>query len=104
MNISYGVMALKTKSDKESIRTLAYQVCQITTHCVKQNIKIVDCIVTFGGIKDFLREIKKLDTKKEFNYLLIYSPHQIAKSEQEYLEFANILEKDFQIEIKYLRS
>ena len=77
--VTTGVLALKVKSDKASLKTLAYQVAQITTQCVKSDIKIVDCIITFGGTKDFVREITKLDAKKEFDFLLIYSPQQIAK-------------------------
>ncbi len=56
-----GVIALKAKSDKASLKTMAYQVSQITTRAVKANIELVDCIITFGGTKDILREVKKLD-------------------------------------------
>ena len=45
--VTKGVLALKVKSDKESLKTLAYQVAQITTQCVKSDIKIIDCIITF---------------------------------------------------------
>ena len=102
--VTTGVLALKVKSDKESIRTLAYQVAQITTQCVKTNIKIVDCIITFGGTKDFIREITKLDKKKEFDFLLIYSPQQIAKDAVEYQAFKEFLKEQFDVEIKTLRN
>ena len=102
--VATGVLALKVKSDKESLKTLAYQVAQITTQCVKDNIKIVDCILTFGGVKDFTRAITKLDAKKEFDYLLIYSPQQIAKDDVEYQAFKEVIKEQFDIDIKALRS
>lgn len=102
--VTTGVLALKVKSDKASLKTLAYQVAQITTQCVKSDIKIVDCIITFGGTKDFVREITKLDAKKEFDFLLIYSPQQIAKDKVEYQAFKEVLKEEFDIEIKALRS
>ena len=102
--VTTGVLALKVKSDKESLRTLAYQVAQITTQCVKSNIKIIDCIITFGSTKDFIREITKLDAKKEFDFLLIYSPQQISKDGVEYQAFKEVLKEKFDVEIKVLRN
>lgn len=99
-----GVIALKTKSDKASLKTMAYQVSQITTRAVKANIELVDCIITFGGTKDILREVKKLDGQKRFDSLLIYSPSQICKDQVEYLALQEILEKDFKIQIRYVRN
>ncbi len=102
--ITTGVLAMKVKSDKESLRTLAYQVAQITTQCVKDDIKIIDCILTFGGTKDFIREITKLDTKKHFDFILIYSPQQIAKNNVEYQAFKQVLKEEFDVEIRTLRN
>lgn len=102
--VTKGVLALKVKSDKESLKTLAYQVAQITTQCVKSDIKIIDCIITFGGIKDFAREVAKMDAKKEFDYLLIYSPQQISKDGVEFQAFKEVLKEKYDIEIKALRS
>ena len=62
-----SVIVLKAKTDKASLKTFAYQVAQITTQATKSNIQIVDCIVTFGGVKDVLREVKKLDGQKRFS-------------------------------------
>lgn len=99
-----AAMAIKAKSDKAGIRTLAYQVAQITTQATKNNIKIVDCLVTFGGVKDILREVKNLDAKKRIDSILIYSPSQIAKSETEYREFVDALNKDYKIAVRCIRS
>lgn len=95
----YAVMALRTKADKQSIKSLAYQVAKITTICVVPNIKIIDCIVTFGGTKDIIREVRKLMPTKDFQYLLIYSPQQIAQNEEDYKYFVNCLKKDYHIEV-----
>lgn len=104
MNIKTGVLAFRVKSDKESMRTLVYQTSQITTQCVKQNIKIIDCVITFGGVKDVVREIKKIDNKKRFDYLLIYSPQQIANNKDDFIALVDILKHDFQIEVLALRE
>ncbi len=99
MDVSYAVMALRTKADKSSIKNLAYQVAMITTKCVKPNVKIVDCIITFGGVKDILREVRNLDKTKSFQYLLIFSPKQIAKSEVEYNYLITTLWDEFGIKV-----
>ena len=104
MAISYGVMAFKVRNTKEDIRTLAYQVSQITTDCVHQDIKITDCIITFGGTKDILREVKKLKERKAFDYLLIYSPKQFAGKEEEFYFFATSLKSECGVEIKYYKE
>lgn len=99
-----GVIALKAKSDKAGIRSLAYQVTQITTQAVKSGVQIVDCITTFGGAKDVLREVRVLDSKKRFDSLLIYSPSQICKDATEYEAFVEILEKEYKVRVRYIRS
>lgn len=104
LRLKTGVMAFKVKSDKESIRTLAYQTSQITTQCVKQNIKIIDCVITFGGVKDVLREVKKIDSKKRFDYLLVYSPNQIAGNKEDFMALTNILKDEFQVDVLILRQ
>ena len=103
MAITYGVMAFKVRNTKEDIRTLAYQVSQITTDCVHQDIKITDCIITFGGVKDIMREVKKLKERKEFDYLLIYSPTQFTSVHADFLSFANALKAECGIDIKYYK-
>ena len=99
-----GVIVLKAKTDKASLKTFAYQVAQLTTQATKTNIKIVDCIVTFGGAKDILREVKKLDGQKRFENILIYSPNQICKNALEYQDLVATLEKDYKVGVKCLRS
>lgn len=99
MELKTAVMALKVKGVKEDIKTLTFQVSQITTRCVHHNIKIVDSIVVFGGIKDILREVKRLDRKERFDYLIIYAPRQIAATEQEYEDFVLTMQQEYQVEV-----
>jgi len=99
-----GVIALKAKSDKASLKTLMYQTAQIATLATKTNIKIVDCIVTFGGAKDVIREVKQIDAKKHFNSLLIYAPNQLCKDAKEFAMLEGTLAEDFKIGIRSYRG
>jgi hypothetical protein len=99
-----GVMCFKAKTDKDGLKTFAYQVAQVTTECVHRNIKLVDCIVTFGGEKDIIREVKKIDAKRKFDYLIVYSRTQIGFSETEMLAFMDYISNNFDITVVCLRS
>ena len=99
-----AVIALKVKSDKSGIRTAVYQACQLCMQAWKSGIEVVDCVITFGGARDILREVKVIDAKERFDTLLIYSPSQICKDKIEYLEFENFMTECFKVKIKYLRS
>ena len=102
--MEYGVIAIKAKSDKASLKTLMYQTAQITTRATKANIQIVDCIVTFGSARDVLREVKQIDAKKHFDSLLIYAPSQLCKNQEEYTALEQTLAKDFKIGIRSYRG
>jgi len=104
MKTKTAVIALKAKGDKAGIKTLAYQVSQIVATTIDTDTQIIDCIITFGGVKDVLREVKKLDAQKRFDYLIIYSPAQIAQNALEYQQFMDVLESDFKIEVRCLRA
>ena len=99
-----AVIALKVKSDKSGIRTAVYQACQLAMQAWRSGIEVVDCVITFGGARDILREVKVIDAKERFDTLLIYSPRQICKDKIEYLEFENFMTECFKVGIKYLRS
>ena len=99
-----AVIALKVKSDKSGIRTAVYQACQLAMQAWRSGIEVVDCVITFGGARDILREVKVIDAKERFDTLLIYSPSQICKDKIEYLEFENFKTECFKVGIKYLRS
>lgn len=99
-----AVIALKVKSDKSGIRTAVYQACQLCMQAWRSGIEVVDCVITFGGARDILREVKALDAKSRFDTLLIYSPSQVCKEKQEFVELENILADNYQIQVRYLRS
>lgn len=99
MQVKTAVVAFKVKSDKENIKALAFQTCQITTRCVQHNIKVIDAIIVFGGVKDILREVKNLDRKERFDYIIIYAPRQIAATEQEYQDFVATMQQEYQVEV-----
>lgn len=102
--MEHAVLALKAKKDKAGLVAMAYEIMQITTQCVKHDVQLVDCIITFGGTKDILREVRKLDAKKQFDSLVIYSPSQIAKDKEEYSAFVVALKEDFDISVRFIRS
>ena len=99
-----AVIALKVKSDKAGIKTAIYQTYQLCLQAWKSGIEVIDCIVTFGGSKDIIREVKVIDAKARFDTLLIYSPSQVCKEKQEFIELESVLANNFQIKVRYLRS
>lgn len=98
------VMVLKVKADKSSLKAMAYQVAQIATECTKHNIEIIECVVTFGGSKDVLRELKKIDAQKKFDSIVVYSPAQVCKDEGEYQSFVNTIQTVFKAGVRYIRT
>lgn len=99
-----AVIALKAKGDKAGIKALAYQVSQLVVAAIDSDTQIIDCIITFGGVKDVLREVKKLDAQKRFDCLILYSPAQVAQNAVEYQQLIDTLETDFKIEVRCLRT
>lgn len=101
-----GIMAFSTKTDKESLRALTFQVTQVYTQAYDNWVQVVDCIVVTGGIKDILSELKKAKRRNKcpLDYLLIYSPHQISKTKDEYLSFVDTVKKEYKMEVIYLKE
>ena len=102
--VENGVLVLKAKTDKKGVKTLSYQVAQIATQATKTNIKIIDCVVTFGGAKDILREVGNLDCLKEFQSILIYSPSQICKDKEEFKNLVDVLNNKYGVMVRFYRS
>lgn len=98
------VVALKTKSDKASLITFAYQLSTLVTKCVHSDFAVSDFVVTFGGTKDVLRELKKIDAKKRFEYVIVYSPKQIAQSAEEFDDFIAQVKSLYKSDVLWLRS
>ncbi len=83
-----GVIVVKPLSTaKADIEIALKQVAQITTRCCKNNIEIIDIVVTFGSSKDINKRVKALMEQKEIKLLLLYTAKQAAESEQEYKGF-----------------
>lgn len=83
-----GVIVIKPLSTaKSDIEIALKQVAQITTRCCKNNIEIIDIVVTFGSSKDINKRVKALIEQKEIKLLLLYTAKQAAESEQEYKGF-----------------
>ena len=88
-NLEKGIMVFRMKSDKESIRTMAFQVAMLTTQCTKDDIKIIDCLISFGGTKNVISEIKRLKDRKDFDTVLLYSPKNVCSDAMEYRGFVS---------------
>ena len=105
MDMKTAVIAIKVKGDKSSIKTTVYQVAQLATECYKNGIKIVDCAIAYsGGPKSLIRELKTIDARKRFDYVIVFSPMQVAKDKREFAEFQQEVESSFKCEVMWLRS
>lgn len=98
------VIVFKAAKDKATQKTLLYQVAQVTTKCVDKNLKIVDGIVTHGGLKDVKRELTAIIDRKLVCILYFYSPKNIAKSSDEFYEFVDEMKKEHDISVFWLRA
>ena len=101
--VERGMMVFKVKTDKESIKTLVYQTCMLTTQCTKDNIKIIDCVITFGGGKSVIAEIKRVKARKDFQSVLLFSPKAVASSSIEYRTFLAAM-NDMGLEVRLLKE
>lgn len=102
-----GVILLQTKNDKDSIKSFSFQLAQIVERAIKSKIQLVDIIIIYD-VKDIaktaVREVTKLDAKKRFDSLLIYSPSQICKDAVEYQAFVALMAQEFKVKVRYIRS
>ncbi len=99
-----AVMILKVGHDKASMEVLAYQVSQITVYCIRNNLKLIGCVITFQGAKDLIRGITVQDRKQRFDVIVSYSPHQLFKSKEDYVAFTEHVSSNFKCEVVYLRE
>ena len=102
-----GVILLHTKRDGDSLKTFAFQLTQIVQRAERSKIELVDCIIIYD-VKDIakaaVREVTKLDAKKRFDSLLIYSPSQLFRDAVEYQAFIEVMRQDFQVKVRHIRS
>lgn len=97
------VIVFKAARDKATQNTLVYQVAQVTTKCVDDDLRIVDSIVTHGGLKDVKREALAILDRKKYNVIFFYAPAKIAKTIDEFKEFIDDMHKHG-ILVLWLRS
>lgn len=102
--MSSAVLAVRAKAEKASIYALVHQVVGMTGLCINNNAKIVDCAFVFSGTKELIKELKKIDARKRFDYVVIYSPAQIAESKEEFTSFVDTVEQQFKCRVTWLRS
>ena len=94
------VIVFKAAKDKSTQKTLLYQVAQ----CVDKNLKIVDGIVTHGGLKDVKRELTAIIDRKLVCFLFFYSPQNIARTSEEFYDFVDEMKKEHNISVFWLRA
>lgn len=99
-----AIIALRVANNLDSIEDTIFQTSQITKLCIKQNITLVGCVATYSGVKDLLKKLKKVDRKKRFDVVIVYSPRQITKNHEEYVEFVNTLKKEYAVDVYCYRS
>ena len=93
-----ALILLKSANNRQANEDCAWQSSQLTMFCIANNVKPIGCVVSHAGIKDMEKRIKSSDRTKRFEYIVIYSPNQIAKSKEEYEWFINTMAEDFQVQ------
>lgn len=88
---------------KADLEVMAKQIANITTKCCRNNVEVVDIIVTLSGIKDIKKRIKALVEHREIQYLMVYSAKSIATNEKEFKEFVSDMQSWYGIEVKTIR-
>ena len=98
-----AVIVLKAGTNKASVEDIAWQSSQLTMFCYQHRVEPIDCVVCYRGCEDIIKKLRSVDRKKRFDYIVIYSPHQIAKSKEEYMAFVNACRNIFKSDVKFLR-
>ena len=99
-----AVIVIKTKMDVDGVDVAIDHWDQMFAECVKRDVQVVGRIITTAGFKDVARKVKKQDKTKEFNLLVIYSPHQYTDKKQEYLDFIKEMQMSFRVKVVAIRS
>lgn len=94
------VILLKAENTRGGISKLVYQAVQLAKCCTRYHIDIVDCVITFSGMKDIKKHLKQICEKKCFDFVFVYSPSQIAQNNKEYTDFVSEVRKEYRIDVK----
>ena len=107
MEPNKAVLVINGKADRPGLRKAVVQAATMGKYC--GNYDITGYIVvtkSSTAIKDIRQQVRKLraENRTPFDYLLIYAPKEIAKTEQEFTTFCWQMEKDCQCIVKWLKQ
>jgi len=94
-----ALIVLKSANNRQAAEDCAWQCAQLTEFCIANKVKPIGCVVSHAGINDMIKRVKSADRTKRFDYVVIYSPTQIAKTTQEYDEFVTAMNDEFQVKV-----
>lgn len=102
-----AVLVIKGKADKPGLRKAVIQAATMGKYC--NSFDITGFIVvtsSSNATKDICKQVKKLraENRIPFDYLLIYTPKEVAKTEQEFATFCWQMEKECQCVVKWLKN
>ena len=102
-----AVLVIKGKADKPGLRKAVIQAATMGKYC--NSFDITGFIVvasSSNATKDICKQVKKLraENRSPFDYLLIYTPKEVAKTEQEFATFCWQMEKECQCVVKWLKN
>lgn len=89
-----AVIALKAGKTKAEQKELAYQAGRLSTVCTAKDVQIIDCILTYAGLRDIQKSALKIKEKNEFDYLVFYSGKDFTDDRDKWLLFIEELKKD----------
>jgi len=98
-----AIVVKPLSTSKSDLEVLAKQVAQITTKCCRNNILVVDIIVTTSNLKDVTKRVASLTEHSEVKYLFFYSAKTIAKNEKEFLDFVEEMSNFYNIDVKRMK-
>lgn len=94
-----ALILLKAANNRQANEDCAWQCCQLTMFCITNKVKPIGCVVSHAGIKDMVKRVHSADKTKRFEYIVIYSPNQVAKSEAEYMDFIKTMADEYQVRV-----
>ena len=98
-----AVLVNRGKADRPGLRKAVVQAATMGKYC--NNYDITGYIVVTQS-KDIRQQVRKLraENRIPFDYLLIYAPKEIAKTETEFTTFCWQMEKECQCIVKWLKQ
>ena len=107
MESKKAVLVIKGKKDNPGFRKAVIQSSTMGKYCRDYDITEYITITNSSTVtKDIRAKVRKLraENRVPFDYLLIYAPKEIAKTEQEFTTFCWQMEKECQCIVKWLKN